>query len=261
MSASAYTGMNPAELANIAGSQEDHWWYRGMRAILRRVMSRYVLGRASSRVLEAGCGTGFDSYWLGRQYGWNIVPVDRERTALQHVCSLKLPNPVQADVRVLPFREDSFDLVLSLDVLVHISRGEEIKCLREFFRVTKPGGILLLRAAAFEVLRSRHSEFVNEKQRFTSARLTRTAIQTGFRVLYCTYANSLLFPIALAKFRLWEPLMRKPAATGIGQVPDWLNRLLYLPLAMEAKWIGAGLRLPLGQSIFLVGQKRAGAAG
>jgi hypothetical protein len=55
--------------------------------------------------------------------------------------------------------------------------------------------------------------------------------------------------------------MRKPAASGIGQVPDWLNKLLYLPLAMEAKWIGAGLRLPLGQSIFLVGQKRAGAAG
>ena len=38
----------------------------------------------------------------------------------------------------------------------------------------------------------------------------------GIRVLRCTYANSLLLPVALAKFRLWEPLMRQAPAERRG---------------------------------------------
>ena len=68
-------------------------------------------------------------------------------------------------------------------------------------------------------------------------------------MLRCSYANSLLMPVALAKFRLWEPLLRKPPASGVQPVAPWLDRLLHAPLAMEAAWLGTGSDLPLGQSL------------
>jgi hypothetical protein len=79
----------------------------------------------------------------------------------------------------------------------------------------------------------------------------------GIRLLRCTYANSLLTPLAMARFRLWEPLLRKPLASGVEPVAGWLDRLLYLPLAIEARWLAWGFTLPLGQSLILIGEKPA----
>jgi hypothetical protein len=115
--------------------------------------------------------------------------------------------------------------------------------------------LLALRVSALEALRSRHSDFVCERQRYTRARLQRLAEEGGIRVLRCTYINSLLTPAALLKFRLWEPLTRQPVDSGIRPPPAWLDRLLYLPLAWEAAWIGAGRDLPVGQSLLLIGEK------
>jgi hypothetical protein len=117
----------------------------------------------------------------------------------------------------------------------------------------------LLRTAALEILRSRHSEFVGERQRFTRGRLVDLFAGAGLEVRRCTYANSILLPVALAKFRLWEPLMRTPAGSGVEPGPPWLDRLLYRALAAEAEWIGAGHNLPVGQSLVLTGVKPAGA--
>jgi SAM-dependent methyltransferase len=153
MVSSATAGMNPAELANIARCEQNLWWYRGMRTILGAILSRYLAGKAFGRILEAGCGTGHTSHWLRSHYGWNMFPVDLESAALQYVRSLEFRNTAQADIRSLPFRDASFDLVLSLDVLVHVPSGDEKECVAEFFRVLKPGGTLVLRAAAFDTLR------------------------------------------------------------------------------------------------------------
>ena len=77
----------------------------------------------------------------------------------------------------------------------------------------------------------------------------------GVRVLRCTYLNSLLMPVALLKFRLWEPLLRKPPESGVQPVAPWLDRLLFAPLAMEAAWLGTGKNFPVGQSLLLIGEK------
>ena len=38
-------------------------------------------------------------------------------------------------------------------------------------------------------------------------------------------------------------------------VAPWLDNLLYMPLALEAEWLGAGLNFPLGQSLLLIAEK------
>jgi SAM-dependent methyltransferase len=248
--------MNPAEFANIAGSEQDFWWYRGMRAILFRMLDPYLAGRPIGRALEAGCGTGYFSRILQAERGWPVIPADISAEGLHYARDLGVQRAVQANILDLPFRTGAFDLVLSLDVLPHLPTGDEQRALREFARVLAPGGLLLIRAAALDVLRSRHSRFAFERQRFTLGRLGETVEAAGIRVLRSTYANSLLMPVALAKFRVWEPLLRRPPASGVAPVAPWLDALLYRALAFEAEWIGSGREFPLGQSLLLIGEKK-----
>jgi hypothetical protein len=118
--------------------------------------------------------------------------------------------------------------------------------------VLKPGGWMALRVSALDILRSRHSEFANEWQRLTRARLRRAVEAAEFRVERVSYVNALLLPVALFKFRVWEPLTGARAASGVAPVAGWLDALLAAPLRAECWWIGLGGGFPLGQSLVLV---------
>jgi SAM-dependent methyltransferase len=248
--------MNPAEFANIAKSEETLWWYRGMKRILFRLLDPVARNRMFSRVLEGGCGTGHLSKVLAERYGWRLYPVDLGWDGLSYGRAIGVPRLAQADISRLPFRDSAFDLVISMDVLVHFPRGSEMDAVRELVRTLSPGGYLAIRVSALDLLHSRHSMFAGEKQRFTRARLIASVEECGIKVIRCTYANSLLLPVSLAKFRLWEPLLNRPPASGVEPVAGWLDSALHFPLAIEAACIGAGMNFPLGQSIVLVGQKR-----
>lgn len=247
--------MNPAEFQNLAAAEERMWWFRGMREIFRRIVDRH-LPPGIEDVLDAGCGTGANAEWMARTFGWRVRCLDFAGEGLRHARG-RMPDAalVQGDVRALPFGGESFDLITIFDVLAHLDPGQEREALREAERCLRPGGWLFLRASAFRWLRSRHSEFVKEKQRFTLPCLLDTALRAGLHPRYSTYANSLLLPVAVAKFRLVEPLVRAPAASGVRLGPAWLEHGLLGALRMEAWWIGGGGRLPVGQSAILLAQK------
>jgi SAM-dependent methyltransferase len=249
--------MNPAEFANIAAAERDLWWYRGMKQILFAMLDPIARASHFERVLEAGCGTGHLSATLAARYGWNMTPLDADAAGLGYARDSGLRRLVQGTITALPFRNESFDAMLSIDVIPHLDRGQEHLAFAEFARVLKPGGLLVVRAAAFDALRSRHSEFVNEVQRFTRPQLSAAAERAGLCVERATYANSLLLPIAAFKFRIWEPLTQQAPASGVGPVPGWLDALLYTPLRMEAALIAAGRSLPVGQSVILIARRTA----
>jgi len=248
--------MNPAEFANIAAAEQRFWWYRGMNRILFRMLDPIAAKRKYKRVLEAGCGTGYLAQLLQERYGWRMFPLDLGWEGLAYARGMNVERPVQADIASLPFRTGAFDLLLSMDVVVHFPRGEEDRPFGEFARVLAPGGTAVIRVSALDILRSRHSEFLHERQRFTRSRLIRLAERHGLRVHRCTYLNSLLLPVSLAKFRIWEPLTAQAPASGVQAVPGWLDSLLLAPLVAESAILGAGLNFPLGQSLMLIAGKK-----
>src|SRR5579871_1533097 len=150
--------MNPAEFANIAECERDFWWYRGMEQILFRVLDPIARRRRLQTAMEAGCGTGHMASRLARHYGWRIFPTDLAREGLLYGLKNGLPNVMaQADMTALPFPSQWFDVVVSLDVIAHFKRGEEHRAMEELVRVLAPGGLLVLRVSALDILRSRHS--------------------------------------------------------------------------------------------------------
>lgn len=247
--------MNPAEFANIARAENDFWWYRGMRRIMFGLLDPISARRQFARVLEAGSGTGHFAQALEERYGWPMYPMDLGWEGLQYGKTLGVGRMAQGDMQTLPYRDGVFDAVLSMDAIVHLPKGDEEKPMREFFRVLYPGGFLAIRVSALDLLRSRHSQFAMERQRFTKGRLMKLAARCGFRVLRCTYANSFLLPVAFTKFRIVEPLTQSKPQSGVQPVAAWLDGLLYGALAAEAELLPAGINLPLGQSLILLAER------
>ena len=247
--------MNSAEFANIARAENAFWWYRGMRQIMFGLLDPTARERKFHRVAEIGAGTGHFALALQERYKWPMYPLDLGWEGLAFGRTLGVQRMVQADMCQLPYKNQVFDAVVSMDVVVHLPRGQEDEPMAEFARVLEPGGLLALRVSALDLLRSQHSEFAHERQRFTKSRLLALAERHGFRTLRCTYANSLLMPVALFKFRVVEPLLGAQASSGVQPVAPWLDSLLYAPLAAEAALLAGGVNLPLGQSLILLAEK------
>jgi len=247
--------INPAEMANIDRTEETMWWFRGMREMTFALLDPVIRQWGPRRVLEAGCGVGHFANALKQRYAVDVVAMDLETEAIRYCRQRRAPHPVQASVVDLPFADAAFDLVANMDVLAHFSGGEERKPFSELVRVLRPGGWLILRTAALDIFTSRHSKFVWERQRMTRGLLHGLARDNRLSIRRLTYANFFLTPVAFLKFRVYEPLTRRPPATGVHPVHPLLDRLLYLPLRLERRWLSRGWSFPWGQSLFLLAQK------
>lgn len=89
-------------------------------------------------VLDLGCGGGWRLYTtIGP-----VVGLDLSVSSLQRAASLYTA-VARADLGALPFAEDSFDFVVSSDVIGHVRREQKDAVLGEIYRVLKRGGLTL----------------------------------------------------------------------------------------------------------------------
>ena len=97
---------------------------------------------APGRLLEAGCGTGQWVQYLSK-LGHEVIGIDYAASGLE-VGRLHNPNLnlIQADFRNLPFKDETFDYIVSFGAIEHDIEGPEY-ALREFRRVLKPNGKLM----------------------------------------------------------------------------------------------------------------------
>ena len=118
----------------LSGTLAD--WLEGMRS---RALRRVGIG-TRERVLEVGCGHGFVSAELARRSRGLVVALDIESEGLGALIA-ENTLPVGGDGRRLPFRDESFDLVLFQNTLMWIDPAEV--AVAEAVRVLQPGGALI----------------------------------------------------------------------------------------------------------------------
>jgi SAM-dependent methyltransferase len=246
--------MHPMDrmLDATAHAEPRHFWFRGLRRYARTLIGRRL--SPGARILDAGCGTGYNLGWLARYGG--AVGVDLSPKALAFAAAGRRP-VARASVTRLPFADDTFDLVTSFDVIYSLGDDDEAAALAEMWRVVRPGGFVLVNAAALDSLRGSHSVLTREVRRYTRARLRARLERAGFRVTRLTATNASTLPIALAV--RWRQ-RRRGAETHVSvrefePPPGPVNAALAGLLAAEAWLIGRGLDLPVGSSVMALAEK------
>lgn len=101
----------------------------------------------AQRILEVGCGRGIGLEAIARLCKPALLTgIDIDDCLLQKAASGLQERGVpvnlhRADVRDLPFDDDSFDIVVDFGTCHHVARPEA--ALREIARVLRPGGLFV----------------------------------------------------------------------------------------------------------------------
>jgi SAM-dependent methyltransferase len=229
-------------------AEDRHWWYRGRRNVIERVIADLRLP-ARARILDAGCGSGRNMVELARH--GTVAGVELSDTSVDIARARGAGEVVAGSVLEMPFDGDSFDLSVCLDVIEHLE--DDLGALRELRRVLAPGGSLLVTVPAYQWLWSGHDEVNHHHRRYTRRSLQRVAEQAGWEQVRTTYFNSLLLPVAIV-LRVLDRFSRKTTESSLDLwvPPEPLNWLLERPLALEAALIGRGARIPAGLSLLAV---------
>ncbi|MBA7506267.1 Ubiquinone biosynthesis O-methyltransferase, mitochondrial [subsurface metagenome] len=164
-----------------------HVGYQLRASYFRRAIRQFKFNRA----LDAGCGIGLYSFYLGKKNPWAMIDACDSNSGYieagkRILNQLKLSNVniFQADLSQLS-EIDKYDLIIGIDVLEHIEDDGQV--LTNFHRALKDGGILYLTTPHvrhtkryFQSLR--HESKGHIRAGYTEQGLTKLLQDNGFRV-------------------------------------------------------------------------------
>lgn len=179
--------------ARIFEIEERLWWYKGRRRVCFNLLQRFLGERRDLDILDVGCGTGYNLKLLerfGRARG-----VDMSAEALDFCRRRGVDSVTLHTAGELPFPERSFDLLTAFDVIEHIE--DDRAALREFRRVLRPGGWMLIYTPALPWLYNEHDRIVHHKRRYRREELRDKILEAGYRLEHLTYVNGLVLPLVL----------------------------------------------------------------
>ena len=225
----------------LEAAAHRYWQSSEWRAVAER-LPKLETGRA----LDFGAGRGIASFALAKS-GYRVVALEADSSALVGTSAIRslasvtgLPIEVEeSSSERLPCRDAEFDLVFGRAVMHHI-RDIDGLC-REFHRVLKPGGMLVVirehvlskedDLKAFQSLHPLHKYYGGEHA-FVLGRYTAAIRQAGFEIkeiinplrsVINLYPHS-LDVVALEVARragLGVPLLRRAVAAVIGIPAVW----------------------------------------
>jgi SAM-dependent methyltransferase len=100
------------------------------------------------RVLDLGCGRAMSSIFLHREFGVQVWATDLWFSATENLERIRTAGivdgvfPIHTDVRALPYANDFFDAIVSIDSLPYY--GTEDLFLNYLAHFVKPGGIIAM---------------------------------------------------------------------------------------------------------------------
>ncbi len=239
--------MKKAEYRRMAEREQSYWWHVGRLKIIERYLTIACEERKDNTILNIGCGTGGTLPTL-EKFG-TVTNVDVSDDAInfmkQHGYKVDKVGGIK-----LPYKDKSFHLVGSFDVLEHIE--EDVEALKEWRRVLRPGGKIVLTVPAYQWLWSEHDVSLHHFRRHTVRSIRKKAQLAGLRPLRASYAIAFSLPL-VAGFRGINKIMgrKTDSETSYVNVPNWVNVLFSKFLFAEAvghKYI----RYPIGTTVVAI---------
>ncbi len=117
----------------VYGSWQEIQWEK-YEQIMKTLGRNFFAAMVAKRTLDIGSGSGyFERFLVSNEIDVkNIVSLDIRKNYMKRVEKEQL---VVGDGNALPFKNERFDVVLSIDTM-HLVKGDDYK------RVLKPGGLI-----------------------------------------------------------------------------------------------------------------------
>ena len=242
------------ELTALA--EPTHFWFEGFRATIRPVLEEIAAGRRGLRLLDCGCGTGYNLRHLlqplGRAYGFDL-----SKDAMRRGREAGLPI-ARGNVQQIPFRSGFFDVATSFDVLQSVP--DDRAAMSEIARVLKPGGYAVLNVTALDFLRGDHSDVWGEVRRYTPRGARALLRAAGLDPVRIGFVFASILPMVLGirlAQRLMRPLRRPVGDEDLALPAAPVNAALAALLRGEAA-LARRVPMPFGSSLLVVGRKPGG---
>jgi SAM-dependent methyltransferase len=239
------------ELTALA--EQNHFWFHGFRASFIPVLQQIADGRRDLRLLDCGCGTGYNLQHLLRPYG-RAFGFDLSEDSMRRGREKRLPI-ARGNMHHIPFRSNMFDVATSFDVVQSVP--DDRAALREMARVLKPGGHAVLNVTALEFLRGDHSDVWGELRRYTPRSAKQLLADAGLHPVRVAFVFGSILPMVLGirlAQRMLRPL-RQPTGDEDLQAPA-------APVNTALAWLVRGeaalarrVPMPFGSSLMIVGRK------
>jgi SAM-dependent methyltransferase len=228
------------------------WWF----VALREMVFHEVEKLENPSICDVGCGTGNLMEFLAGHH-FQVQGVDLSAVSLKYCRERGLKNVCLGSIVDLPFTDDSFDLVIVLDVLTMLEKEDLSKAVKSVHRILKPGGQLILNEPAYQWMRSQHDVACHSKRRFTKKQCVELLTAHGFEVSRASYRVCFLFPlIALVRLiKKFTYLFKLYPESDIKTPSKRLNSFFLAIQRFDNRLLKLGVRLPFGSSVFLVAKK------
>ncbi|MGZ7042754.1 MAG: class I SAM-dependent methyltransferase [Thermoanaerobaculia bacterium] len=250
----AAMAMRPREYRVMYETEEDYWWYRGLRALLVELLAQYAPRSSRPHILDAGCGTGANLQLMLKSA--DAIGVDIAEEAIRFCLMRGIPpeRALVASLLELPFPDNFFDLTFSFDVICNIA--DDVSAFSELNRVIKPGGRLIAQLPAYRFLWSAHDVAVGHKRRYTTRDLVTKIERAGLVVERVTHLNTVLFPFqVIARLSRRGERVDGNAHSDLGPLPRAVNSALARLFEAEMRTV-PNVTFPYGLSLFVVAKKR-----
>lgn len=244
--------MDPAEYANLAAIEQEHWYYSGKRRFVRDWILRVRRPQPTDVLLDCGAGTGLFAQEMSANC--RVLVLDDHEDALRFLRQRFKPEQILslAGDRV-PLPDRSLEYVTALDVLEHVP--DDAAVVRGFHRLLKPGGVCAVTVPASMALWSDWDVALHHFRRYKREQLRALFPSHDWEIVHVNYTNVAAYPAvwAIRKWRAW-----RPAATTAGRAEDrlppaWLNR------GLRTVFVGMAhsrIPFPFGVSLLLVARRR-----
>jgi SAM-dependent methyltransferase len=240
------------EYTNMFVLEDRFWWYRGIHDLILGYLRKR--SETSLRILDAGCGTG-KLMTLLAPLG-EVTGFDASAEAVEYCRQRGLSQVEIVDLNQFTPRA-SYDVITCIDVLCHESVREIGSVLDEFQRGLSPGGILILNLPAFESLRRDHDQVVQTVRRLRQEELLPLLREKGFEIRLSTYRLPALYYAIRLRKALSPPREKGSPESDLKMIPPLIDALLWWMNWLENRAILAGIRFPVGSSLFVVARRPA----
>ncbi len=232
---------DPTFFDSLKDAENNYFWFRVRRHWIADYLLRHISPPAS--ILEIGCGTGNVSSYLATK-GYEVTGCEYYKDALDVAWAGF--NKVCGDALILPFGDNTFDVVGLFDVIEHFDDDWAVLC--EAHRVLKKDGFLVVTVPARRELWSRVDEISFHKRRYSSDDITSTLTSESFVPLSVGYMFMMLYlPMKLLRGK-------KGDVADHFHISKPLNLLITLYFECE-RFISRFIKLPRGTSLIAIAKK------